>query len=87
MHIKLLSIGLYGKYNTCFNSIQPWLASVELIVFGESKCACVCTWLSLAMLVVSLLMALAMPKSMSLSCPSTMRKLAGLRSEWTILAS
>lgn len=45
------------------------------------------TWLSLAMLVVSLLMALAMPKSMSLSCPSTMRKLAGFRSECTILAS
>ena len=45
------------------------------------------TWLSRAMDVVSDLMALAMPKSMSLSCPSTMRKLAGFRSECTMRAS
>ena len=45
------------------------------------------TWLSRAMLVVSLLMALAMPKSISLSCPSTIRKLAGFRSECTMRAS
>ena len=44
-------------------------------------------WASLAMEVVSEEMALAMPKSISLSCPSTTRKLAGFRSLCTILAS
>jgi hypothetical protein len=37
--------------------------------------------------VVSPLMALAMPKSMSFSWPSTSRKLAGFRSLWTMRCS
>ena len=41
---------------------------------------------SRAMEVVSPPMALAMPKSISLSCPSTTRKLAGLRSLCTMRA-
>ena len=45
------------------------------------------TWLSRAMEVVSDLMALAIPKSMSLSWPSTIRKLAGFRSECTMRSS
>lgn len=39
------------------------------------------------MLVVSLIIALAMPKSISFSDPLTRRKLAGFKSEWTIRSS
>ena len=44
-------------------------------------------WASLAMEVVSEEMALAMPKSMSLSWPSTTKKFAGFRSLCTMRAS
>lgn len=37
MHIRLLSIGLYGKCNTCFNSIQPWLARLSLLSLGKAN--------------------------------------------------
>lgn len=45
------------------------------------------TWDSRAMDVVSPFMALAMPKSISFSWPSTSRKLAGFRSLWTMRSS